>query len=326
MYVGILYGLPSTLLDILMIQIKSDEQTMATLFIPCAVSSAIFTILSAPLVDKVNKFHYFLALMTLLSAVSVSVLYYTIGYYQILFAYMIIYGTCDLLIATLVVGIFRIFNLDSGWMTSLLFTVCWCAATVAPYIITASITYFSNYSYAMYCFSIIGIISTILLIFIPSPPHEKLLQDAKKITKDVIENNQQENIDQYLHTKSPILSPNFKKQISSGITYESQISPAIISEINNLYKNAEINQLTESEELVLMNLFRDTDRQLNPYQFDTTDNEKTTEDEKTDNDSDIASGRANILPKEKLKQFVKDKVFWFDFERKNKNKKKYDEN
>eukprot|EP01083_Nonionella_stella_P125312 378953_1 len=180
-FIGIQLQLPYTLLDIVMTQTGNDEETMATLFLPLALASFIFMILSAYVVDKIKHWHAILALSSLASSVAFVFLYFATTYYQVLIPYLIISVGCSMFTNMVTVGIFRAFNVDGPVILSIcdvmIFVMCtltpqiirWCSVERADGLI--------DYQNAMYIFSGVGIIITILLLCIPSPQRSGLIDE-----------------------------------------------------------------------------------------------------------------------------------------------------
>eukprot|EP01083_Nonionella_stella_P073173 197652_1 len=192
---------------------------MATLFLPLALVSFIFMILSGHIMDKIKHWHVILALSSLASSGAFVFLYFATNYYQVLIPYLIISVGCSMFVNMVTVGIFRAFNVDGPVILPICDVMIFVMCTLTPQIIRwCSVERedgIIDYQNAMYIFSGVAIIIAILLLCIPSPQRSQLVQDVEKIKNGLIEEKHNDVDLQETYTVSLFASPTMRRMRSA---------------------------------------------------------------------------------------------------------------
>merc|ERR1712228_25286 len=104
-----------------------------------------------------------------------------------------------------------------------------------------SMSIFGNYSFAMYMFSVYGLITAVLFLIFPSPQQTELVQDMEDIIDLVIETRKRAGATSMDAMETTI--PSFDRPLSTGPSILRQITPFNVDNFEDM--NAIRNELNE---------------------------------------------------------------------------------
>ena len=220
---------------------------MSTIFIPTSIISILVALSTGYFTERMSHHHRLMVVYCLLASICIGCLYHAteyFHYYAVFSAYILILSAYSALLPTIIVNMYRVFGTNASMILSFCIFIVQTINAVSPQIISASITTFGNYSYALYLFAIYGFCVTILFLIIPSPqPQQEAIIQAEG--KDKEAEIKAINDDPFVNF---IASPSsFKAGIKKIGSLRSKSHPSLIRELSRTQTRTHLEQLDENE-------------------------------------------------------------------------------
>eukprot|EP01084_Bolivina_argentea_P044035 81073_1 len=155
-------------------QLNTSTVKMSWIYSAGAFAMIFSSFISGYIIDKYIETHRYATIMLCLDIITGCLIPF-INNIPIMFVLFILSGFAFAAVDTCsAVWIFRVYPQNGGQMYFLFDTVRDVIGTITPLIFQLSISKTTQYSYPIFLFSFIGFIVMILLLFLPTPKHDKL--------------------------------------------------------------------------------------------------------------------------------------------------------
>ena len=287
-------------------QLNVDEEKMGELYTYFSISGAIFCLIAAWFVEKYEKIHWVMSLFCLTGSIVISLIYFVNNFAIMVILWILMAAVQYFLETVIIVLVFRAFNINGSILVAFYYFIGNISSSTVG-LIFELFNSNGNYSYGMYIFSLLGIISCILLCILSSPTKEELIKDIEQIQRKITQEQQDHNnnldiIQEIEHyKKTHVITKSMAEFTNSPyMTAQASRNSAVINELNDALKKA-ANDTHHINDTVLYNLFQPISNTIQPYHIHTYHHNNA------DELSEIENNPMN-------------EAYWFDFEQNMKHK------
>eukprot|EP01084_Bolivina_argentea_P139305 245079_1 len=143
------------------------------------------SIISGYITDKYIETHRYASFVLCLNTISLFLIPYT-NNIIIMFIHFILIGIAYAAVDTCsAVWIFRLYPINGGQMYFFYDTIRDVIGTITPLIFELSISYSGKYSFPLFIFSFMSFIVTIVILFLPTPKHDKLRSIKREFVEKI---------------------------------------------------------------------------------------------------------------------------------------------